>query len=317
MKKVICIGEALIDWICTDKNVDLSQGQHFIKKAGGAPFNVAIAIARLEGNAEFFGSVGNDPFGKLLKNTLIEEQVLVDNFFTLDHASTTFAFVSLFDNGERDFIFQRNADALLDFNDLKFSEDEKIWHFGSATGFLEGKLQETYYKTLEFAKSKGEFISFDPNFRTDLWRNNNQNFIKHSLEFIKKSDFVKMSEEELFLVIPNKNRAEAVQEVHKMGAKIVVITLGSEGSFLSFETQSEVVPTIKVTPIDTTGAGDAFVGGMLWQISKKLPNDFNTWKEYVSLANIIGAKTTTAYGAIEALPKLSEIRRFTSQNIDA
>jgi len=310
MKKIICIGEALIDWICTDKNTDLSKGQNFIKKAGGAPFNVAIAISRLEGNSEFIGAVGDDPFGKLLKDTLIEENVSTENFFTLPKTATTFAFVSLFDNGERDFIFQRNADALLDFNNLKFNNEPKIWHFGSATGFLDGKLQDTYYKSVAFAKNRKEFISFDPNFRTDLWRNNEAEFIKHSLAFVQSADFIKMSEEELFLIIPNKNRLEAVAELHHLGAKIVVITLGSEGTFLSFENKSEIVPTIKVTPIDTTGAGDAFVGGMLWQMSKTMPENYETWRQYVQISNIIGAKTTTAYGAIAALPKIKELEEY-------
>ena len=149
--KVLCIGEALIDMICTDVNVSLKEGQHFIKKAGGAPANVAAAIAALGGKVSMAAKVGDDPFGQHLTDLLekmgVETSLLIKdkNYFT------TFAFVSLMNEGERDFYFNRGADKELTLEDLHSLQlkEYSIVHFGSATAFLPGPLQMTYQKLLQ------------------------------------------------------------------------------------------------------------------------------------------------------------------------
>src|SRR5882672_10868011 len=110
MNKILCIGEALIDLICSDKGVALSRGHHFIKKPGGAPTNVAAAIAALGGKVELAARVGNDPFGKHLIDVMEEFGVSTQWVFRDKEHFTTFAFVSLMENGERDFYFNRGAD---------------------------------------------------------------------------------------------------------------------------------------------------------------------------------------------------------------
>src|SRR5690606_15781329 len=131
--------------------------------------------------------------------------VLKDHSVCVDHIQktdsfTTLAFVSLAENGERDFVFNRGADALLKYDErLSSNFKNSIVHFGAATSFLGSDLQKTYTLYLNDALKSNAFISFDPNFRIDLWKNNEKKFIKKCLPFIEKADFAKFSIEELQL----------------------------------------------------------------------------------------------------------------------
>lgn len=181
MNKILCIGEALIDMICTDKGSSLSDGDHFLKKAGGAPTNVAAAIAALGGKVDIVTKVGKDPFGTHILEVL-KSFGISTNTITIDSLHfTTFAFVSLMENGERDFYFNRGADGLLTREDVAHVDMSTytIAHFGSATAFLPGPLQTTYEYMLEQAKNHHQFISFDPNYRELLFGNDKEEFIKN------------------------------------------------------------------------------------------------------------------------------------------
>ena len=177
--KVLCIGEALIDMICTDRGSSLSNGQNFLKKAGGAPANVAAAIAALGAKVDMAAKVGKDPFGDHLIQLLKEMGVNTDWIIQDTHYFTTLAFVSLMADGERDFYFNRGADGQLSTQDLDALQlnEYSVVHFGSATGFLPGPLQTTYTRVLEKAKAQNTIISFDPNYRHLLFQNNKQRII--------------------------------------------------------------------------------------------------------------------------------------------
>src|SRR5262245_22058129 len=137
MKKILCVGEALIDMICTDKGKSLSEGQNFLKKAGGAPTNVAAAIAALGGEVELAAKVGADPFGRHLIEVMQSFGVSTKWVLQDENSFTTFAFVSLMENGERDFYFNRGADGQLNRQEIEGInlEEFSVIHFGSATGF--------------------------------------------------------------------------------------------------------------------------------------------------------------------------------------
>ena len=188
--------------ICTDVNVSLSSGQHFLKKAGGAPANVAAAIAALGGEVSIAAKVGDDPFGRHITSLLIEMSVKT-NLIIKDPAHfTTFAFVSLMKDGERDFYFNRGADKELTIADLDkvHLNEYGIVHFGSATAFLPGPLQNTYLELLAKAKQAGCLISFDPNYRHLLFQNNSAYFIQQCDHFIESCNFFKLSDEEALLI---------------------------------------------------------------------------------------------------------------------
>lgn len=309
MKKVLCIGELLIDFICQDIDSNLIDGSQFLKKAGGAPANVCAAISKLSGKSSFIGKVGDDPFGRFLKKSLEEYEVGVENLVLDNNFNTTLAFVSLQSNGERDFIFNRGADENLKFSEIKNSSIEEcdIVHFGSSTALLGGDFTDAYLSLFAKVHELDKFISFDPNYRVDLWKGRVDEFIKKSREYLQYSDFVKVSDEELELISGEKTIEAGVKAFHGMGAKIVAVTLGSEGTFLSNGKENGVIETTKVKSIDSTGAGDAFVGGVLFELAKEnspkeICNDFKKLSEIVAFGNRIGALTCTKMGAMEALP---------------
>jgi len=185
-------------------------------------------------------------------------------------------------------------------------------HFGAATALLGGNLEDAYGRYLFDALTQNSFISFDPNFREDLWKENTEAFIKKSMTFIEKSHLCKFSLEEAQLLSGNNNIEEACAFFHETGVPLVVITLGGEGTYLSAPNLKKTIPSIQVEPIDTTGAGDAFIGCFLQQISalaepESVITETTVLTEMIVKANKAGAITTTRYGAIPALPKSDQI----------
>ena len=310
--KVLCIGEALIDMICTDRGSRLADGQHFLKKAGGAPANVAAAIAALGGKVDMAAKVGKDPFGQHLIDLLNEMGVSTQWMIQDPNSFTTFAFVSLMEDGERDFYFNRGADGQLsvsDLADLNLNE-YSIVHFGSATGFLPGPLQATYIDLLNKAKAAGALISFDPNYRHLLFPNNTNSFITQSWHFIQACDFFKLSDEEAMLVTGLTSVQAAADALRAKTKAIFAITLGKEGTLLSTSQGTELIGSIPITPIDATGAGDAFVGAVLYQLldtkAADLPSlSLDAWRKIITNANKAGARTCEYMGAMEAFKHLN------------
>ncbi len=312
MKKILCIGEALIDMICTDRNKSLSDGVNFLKKAGGAPMNVAAAVAALGGDVMVAAKVGADPFGQHLIDVLNSFQVDTTHIIRDKEHFTTFAFVSLMENGERDFYFNRGADGMLSTNDLAGIDLQAcgIAHFGSATGFLPGPLQQTYTELLDKSKSAGRFISFDPNYRHLLFGHQQEEFIRRTWTFIKACDFFKVSDEEALLITGKTSVEAAAEEFFNQSSAVFAITLGKEGTMLGISNTISIIPSIPINAVDTTGAGDAFVGAVLYQLSALEHMSIgelqqSDWQEIIHQANKAGARTCEYLGAMEAFKNLS------------
>ena len=308
---ILCIGEALIDMICTDKGLPLSEGENFLKKPGGAPTNVAAAVAALGGRVSLAAKVGKDPFGRHLTDVM--RSFGVDTRWMREDPDhfTTMAFVSLMENGERDFHFNRGADGMLSEADLEGLDpsDFEILHFGSATAFLPGPLQHTYVRLLEKAKKAGKYVCFDPNHRQLLYADLKASFIAQSLAFIRQCDFFKVSDEEAMLLTGTHTLQTAADVLRSFTGAVFAVTLGAEGTLLDTPKGRVVVPSIPVEPVDTTGAGDAFVGAVLFQLQSRLPDDprdmgLDAWREAVSRANRAGARTCEHLGAMEAFRRL-------------
>lgn len=312
MNKILCIGEALIDMICTDKGKSLSDGNNFLKKAGGAPTNVAAAIAALGGRVELAAKVGVDPFGKHLIQVMEDFGVSTKWMLQDERYFTTFAFVSLMENGERDFYFNRGADRELSVAEIEgINLDEfSIIHFGSATCFLPGPLQAAYKSLLQKALQKNIFISFDPNYRHLLFQNNTSSFIEQSWSFLNSCHFFKVSDEEAMLLTGKATLADAVKVLLEKTDGIFTVTLGKEGTLLGIDGTTITVPSIAIQPVDTTGAGDAFVGATLYQLGDKTIESIKAltkeqWQQIVVNANKAGARTCEYMGAMEAFKYLS------------
>ena len=310
--RILCIGEALIDMICTDKGLSLSEGDHFLKKAGGAPTNVAAAIAALGGKVALAAKVGVDPFGKHLIEVMQGFSVSTKWMFSDENYFTTFAFVSLMENGERDFYFNRGADAQLSKKEVdEIDLDEfSIIHFGSATGFLPGPLKEAYKSLLHRAIEKNIIISFDPNYRNLLFQDNKPSFIEQSRQFLSTCTFFKVSEEEALMLTGKNTIPEAAVEFLQKTKAVFAITLGKDGTMLGLNGSTIIIPSIAITPVDTTGAGDAFVGAVLYQLSDKTASEIKAlslpeWQLIITNANKAGARTCEYMGAMEAFKHLS------------
>ena len=312
MNKILCIGEALIDMICTDKGKPLSEGENFLKKPGGAPTNVAAAIAALGGNVELAAKVGTDPFGQHLVDVMNSFGVSTQWMLKDENYFTTFAFVSLMESGERDFYFNRGADGQLSRDEVDAIDltNFSINHFGSATAFLPGPLQIAYQSLLQKSLLHDIFISFDPNYRSLLFQNDKQSFIDQSWNFLDCCHFFKVSDEEAMMLTGRSTLADAANDFLARTQSVFAITLGKDGTLLGINGETMIIPSIKIKPVDTTGAGDAFVGAVLYQLSnnaleemKRL--DTNAWEKIIINANKAGARTCEYMGAMEAFKHLS------------
>jgi fructokinase len=313
MTTILCIGEALIDMICTDKGKALADGENFLKKPGGAPTNVAAAIAALGGSAALSAKVGADPFGKhlvqVMQNFGVSTQYIIED---ADHF-TTLAFVSLMENGERDFYFNRGADGALTKEEVDRIElkDFSIIHFGSATAFLPGPLQAAYRCLLQKALLQNIFVSFDPNYRHLLFQHQQQSFIDQSWNFLTHCRFFKVSDEEALLLTGRQTVDEAAAVFAEKTTAVFAITLGKEGTLLGCKGQTQIIPSIAINPVDTTGAGDAFTGAVLYQLGNKNRQEMEnltaaSWQKIFSNANKAGARTCEYVGAMEAFRHLNK-----------
>lgn len=195
----------------------------------------------------------------------------INTEMAVEKGSTTMALVGIDADGERNFDFLRGSDGEYSFDNVDTSKitATDIIHFGSATGFLEGELKKTYFKLLEYAKENNIYVSFDPNYRDALIKDDMlDQFIADSKKFLKYSDFTKLSDEELYLITKEKDLTAGVNKLHELGVGVVTITLGAEGTYLSVKGENAVIPSIKIKQVDSTGAGDSFVGAVLKQVSE-------------------------------------------------
>lgn len=312
MSKILCIGEALIDMICTDKGKALSDGDNFLKKPGGAPTNVAAAIAALGGQVELAAKVGIDPFGKHLIDVMQSFGVSTKWMLHDETHFTTFAFVSLMENGERDFYFNRGADGQLNRDEVDAIDlsEFSVVHFGSATGFLPGPLQAAYQSLLQKALQQEIFISFDPNYRHLLFQHDQQSFKDQSWNFLDSCHFFKVSDEEAMMLTGRPTITDAANELLEKSTAVFAITLGKEGTLLGLNGQTHIIKSIAIKPVDTTGAGDAFVGAVLYQLADKSMQEIKSlseeaWAQIIENGNKAGARTCEYMGAMEAFKHLS------------
>ena len=291
---ILSIGEILADMVGVDKN----DGLTFNAFCGGAPFNVAVNAKNQGAKVGFIGRVGDDVIGRFVTSEALKAKLDYLDIQTDNKRNTTLAFVALKD-GERDFAFNRNDTA--DFNieldkiDFKRYKDLKILHLGSLMLSEEnGKLFAE--KMLEKVKDLGVLLSFDVNFRMDTYKDFNDAKNAYA-PYIKSADIVKFSDDEIKLFTGESDIGSAVKKVYRKN-QLLLITLGSKGSAYYYNDLKGVVDTVKVKPIDTTGAGDAFFGTFLANIENKAFDKENIETALLK-ANKAGADTTQFLGAVK------------------
>lgn len=316
MSTVFTMGEALIDFIPNEKGVALKDVTSFEKAPGGAPANVAATVSKLGGKSAFIGKVGEDPFGEFLIDVLKDVKVNTEYVKKTNKANTALAFVSLKSDGNREFSFYRNpsADMLLredEINETWFVKGD-ILHFCSVD-LIEAPVKYAHVKAIDSVIKKVGIVSFDPNVRLALWDNAN-NCRKTILKFLPKAHILKISDEELQFITNIESEKEAIDFLFQGNIKIVIYTKGSGGAALFTKNMKVEIDGLKINVADTTGAGDAFIGAVLYQIINKNINLDEITKEaaekLLEFANTVAAITCMKKGAISALPTIDEVHDF-------
>lgn len=312
MFDVTAIGELLIDF--TPVSIHSQGDLLFARKPGGAPANVLAANSRLGGKTAFIGKVGNDMFGKFLKQELDGRKINTTGLAVDPTIPTTLAFVQLDEQGDRSFSFYRKpgADLMLQISDINVNllTDSHIFHFGSVSLTDEPSRSTTFY-AVNTAKKAGCMISYDPNYRPPLWSNAEtaKEQMKAGLDL---ADIVKVSEEEMTLLTGKTDLHEGSEELAKHGVSLVLISLGPRGAFYRKGEMCGLLPTYNVKVVDTNGAGDSFLGAVHYCLRGKTLDEIQNMSQadmddVLSFANAAGSLTTTRTGAIPAMPTLKEI----------
>ena len=300
-------------WVLGDAVVDLlpeSEGR-LLQCPGGAPANVAVGVARLGGNSGFIGRVGGDPFGRYMRHTLQQEQVDVSHMYLDDHHRTSTVVVDLDDQGERTFTFmvRPSADLFLVEEDLpQFAAGQ--WLHVCSIALSAEPSRSTTFAAMESIRSAGGRVSFDPNIRPDLWQD--QALLLACLDrALHMANVVKLSEEELVFISSSNDLAYGIASVtERYQPELLLVTRGKAGVLAAFQQKFTHFNARPVVSVDTTGAGDAFVAGLLASLAANgMPTDVTALESTLTLAQTCGALATTAKGAMTALPYQRDLNR--------
>ncbi len=308
---IVCLGELLIDFVALEHGVAVGDASGFKKAPGGAPANVAVAVARLGHPSAFLGQVGDDPFGHYLAGVLEADKIDVSGLRFSPDARTALAFVSLRADGERSFMFYRHpsADMLMRPEDvaLEVLKGKQIFHFGSITMINEPSRSATL-KAAESARANGLMISYDPNLRLALWQDADA-ARAGMLAGLDYATVVKVSDEEVEFLTGGHD----ITSLWRDSIQVIAVTQGADGATVYTRTGQQFVPGFKVKAIDTTGAGDGFVAGLLVGLLEHKDDYAVHLESIVRFANAVGAITTTQLGAIPALPTRAVVEQFLSE----
>lgn len=323
--RIVALGEALVDLVADSPGEgSLADAATFYRAAGGAPANVAVGVARLGARSGFVGAVGNDAFGDFLETTLREEGVDTSQMIRSEQERTALAFVSLGAGGEREFLFYRHATADLQLRPSDLSEDyvssAAVLHVGSLSLTAE-PVRSATLAALQIARGSGVERSVDPNLRLDLWPDP-ETARRQIRELLAHATLLKISEDELEFLTGASGEGAARSLMHPDLA-LVCVTRGAAGVDYYTRSTSGTVATYKVQPVDTTGAGDAFMAALLVGLHRTPlmaqgladdVNDTQTLEKILRRANAFAALTVTRLGAIPAMPTAKELEAFLAAN---
>lgn len=308
---IVAIGEVLID--LTQTGTDGAGVPQYAANPGGAPANLAVAAARLGASTALISKVGQDAFGRYLRKVMEENKVDVSALTVDEEQHTTMAVVSVDENGERDFTFYRDpgADSMLlkDEIPLGLLKEARFLHFGSVSLTRE-PARTTTLCAAETARALGAVITYDPNYRANLWPDRDT-AIRRMRKPLDMVDILKISDEELPLLADTDDPEAGTAALAEHGIRLILVTLGPNGVFYRFGGKTGTVPGVPCTVGDTNGAGDTFFGAFLSRLSRLDGPDCLTadmLEEMLAFANRAASITTSRRGAIPAMPTLEEMK---------
>lgn len=310
---VVALGELLIDF--TENGLS-GQGNPLLEaNPGGAPCNVLAMLNRLGKKTAFIGKVGNDQFGKMLKEVVEESGTDVSGLAMDEQVHTTLAFVHTFPDGDREFSFYRNpgADMMLTKEEVdpELIKKARIFHFGTLSSTHAGVREATRY-AIDVAKENGLLVSFDPNLREPLWENLDQ--AKEEILYgMSKCDILKISDNEMEFMTGTTDYNKGVEMLREQfDIPLICVTLGREGSRAFYKDMIvEAAPFVREDTIETTGAGDTFEACTLNYILEHGLEDLTeeNLKEMLTFANAGASIITTRKGALKVMPEKEEIEK--------
>ena len=309
---VTALGELLIDFT---ENGRSGQGNTlFEANPGGAPCNVLAMLQKLGRSCAFVGKVGEDMFGRLLRDAAAQAGICMDYLVFDRDARTTLAFVQTFPNGDRDFSFYRNpgADMMLTEEEVpaEVVENSRIFHFGTLSMTHEGVRRATV-KAISHAKAGGALLSFDPNLRPPLW--DSLDNAKAQIEYgLGQCDILKIADNELEFMtgVTDFDQGAAILRERHPNIKLFNVTAGAEGSYSYYKDKRVFVPACKLGgTIETTGAGDTFCASVLNFVLERgleglTEGDLTDMLQFANTAAYI---VTTRKGAIRSMPERGEV----------
>jgi fructokinase len=307
-------------WVLGDAVVDLipEPDGRLLKCPGGAPANVAVGVRRLGGNSAFIGRVGDDPFGKFLVKTLGDERVNTDCMIPDPHHRTSTVVVENDADGERSFTFmvRPGADLFLQATDIPAFSAGQFLHLCSIALSAEPSRSSAFLAMAKM-KAAGGYVCFDPNIRHDLWPDEEQ--LRDNLaRALSLADVIKISEDELAFLTGEALLSEGMLRLcERYNPELLLVTQGKNGVSVYRKKNAALnhYPAPEVQTVDTTGAGDAFVAGLLAGLAQHWPlTSDSVWQQIVHQALACGALAITARGAMTALPDSATLEAFSSQN---
>ena len=312
MIDILALGEALIDF--TAQSTDTDGYPTMVAHPGGAPANFLAALTKFGMTTALYTKVGDDTFGKLLVNTLKTAGINTNGVIMDENVFTTLAFVTLDESGDRTFAFSRKpgADTQMYFSelDLTLIDECKVFHFGTLS-LTDNPSRDTTIKAVEYAKSKGKLITFDPNLRVPLWKNL-ETAKKEILWGLSQADIVKISLEEIEFLYDCDEKEGAKKLLNDYDIKLVFVTLGKNGCYFANKNTDGYVENFNdVKTVDTTGAGDIFGGSAVFGVLKSehepsvLTNE--ELREIVRFACGAASLSTENYGGISSVPKYDDV----------
>ena len=313
---VIALGEALVDFLPRKVGARVRDVETWVKCLGGAPANVVVGVRRLGGRSALCGVTGEDEFGHFIAEELAREGVDVSHLRHTPLGKTGIGFVCLTATGERSFLFYRHQAAEFqlcpDDIDQAFLGSARVLHLGT-NSLLLPSAREASLSAAAAAKARGQLVSCDPNLRLHLWKEPAQ--LRALLEqLLTHCAVVKLSEEEIEFVTGHKDPSRALQTLRAWGVTLPIVTLGERGAICLVQATQVKVTAPKVEVLDTTGAGDGFMAGLLTGLTRSCASrkdlEHLTAEQLQPIAHFacrVGTRVVTALGAIAGLPTLAQM----------
>ncbi len=304
---VISLGDAFVDYISTD-----STNTKFRQLLGGASVNLAVGTSRLGLPTYYLCKLGIDPISQFVEQEFKKEGVNIEYSVRTDTKRICGVYVHLTESGERYFHSYINLtpDEVLTEDELKDEVFEKarIFYFGSGTLF-QPKAKKTTETALIYAKEFSSLIAFDANLRLKRWESETH-CRQTVVSFLQHANIVKLAEDELNFLMGTNSLEAGLEKISEWNIPYLFITMGGKGACGVMNENKVFVRAPKVHAIDTTGAGDAFMSGLLYCFHEKgMPAGQTELTEFLQFANRVGAQATTEIGSLTSSMDLAELKK--------